>query len=264
MYKLLVLIGIISISASPCLAQSQPPIEAYGELPEIRLAALSDSGTKIAMLLESDGAPRVAIYDLEGGAPQAVGTGEAQVRGLDFARDDTVILKASETTRTRGYSGRFEYSGASSLDLETMDVQLLLKGATRGLWPAQSGLGKIIGHSTSSRHIYMPGWWANNEFSDPEYHVFRVDLETGRGRILLRGRTDTIDWIVSSAGEMIAREDYSNSKNQYQVFAKVDGKTKLIYEQSDVARPPLSLMGVMPDKSALVISTDRDLGYFHL
>lgn len=254
MIRLLAVFGIISIFASPCFAQSQPPIEAYGELPEIRYAAISDSGTKVAMVLEADGETRVAVYDLNGGEPKAVGTGDVQIRGIDFANDDIVILKASEATRTRGYLGRYEYSGAFSLNLESMDVQLLLKGGTRGLWDAQSGLGRIIGHSASSRHVFMPGWWANNLYADPEYHVFRVDLDTGRGRVLLRGKTDTTDWIVSSEGDMIAREDYSNERNQYRIYANIDGKTKLIYEQSNVAQPPVSLIGVMPDKAALVIS----------
>lgn len=254
MVRLFAVLGIIAVFTMPCFAQSQPPIEAYGELPEIRHAAISDSGTKVAMVLEADGETRVAVYDLNGGEPKAVGTGDVQIRGIDFASDDVVILKASETTRTRGFLGRYEYSGAFSLNLETMDVQLLLKGGTRGLWDAQSGLGRIIGHSASSRHVFMPGWWANNLYADPEYHVFRVDLETGRGRVLLRGKTDTTDWIVSSEGEMIAREDYSNSENNYRIYANIDGNTELIYEQSDVARPPVSIIGVMPDKSALVIS----------
>ena len=254
MIRLLAVFGIISSFALPCFAQSQPPIEAYGELPEIRYAAISDSGTKVAMVLETDGETRVAVYDLNGGEPKAVGTGNVQIRGIDFANDDIVILKASEATRTRGYLGRYEYTGAFSLNLESMDVQLLLKGGTRGLWDAQSGLGRIIGHSASSRHVFMPGWWANNLYADPEYHVFRVDLDTGRGRVLLRGKTDTTDWIVSSEGDMIAREDYSNERNQYRIYAKIDGETKLIYEQSNVAQPPVSLIGVMPDKAALVIS----------
>lgn len=254
MVRLFAFLGIIVLLAMPCVAQSQPPIEAYGELPEIRYAAISDSGTKVAMVLEADGETRVAVYDLNGGDPKAVGTGDVQIRGIDFASDNVVILKASEATRTRGFLGRYEYSGAFSLNLESMDVQLLLKGGTRGLWDAQSGLGRIIGHSASSQQVFMPGWWANNLYADPEFHVFRVDLETGRGRVLLRGRTDTTDWIVSGEGEMIAREDYSNSEDRYRIYAIVDGKTKLIYEQSDVARPPVSLIGVMPDRSALVIS----------
>ena len=261
MVRLLGLVCFIAVLAAPCFAQSQPPIEAYGELPEIRRAAISDSGSKVAMVLESDGQTRVAVYDLNGGEPKAVGTGDTQVRGIDFANDDVLILRASEATRTRGFFGRYEYTGAFSVDLETMDVQRLLKGKTRGLWAAQSGLGRIVGYSDSSQHVFMPGWWANNEYADPEHHVFRVDLETGRGRILLRGRTDTTDWIVSGRGEMIAREDYSNSRNAYQIHANVDGKTKLIYEQTDAARPPVSLIGVMPDQNALVISTDRVGGY---
>ncbi|MCR9271425.1 MAG: prolyl oligopeptidase family serine peptidase [Hyphomonadaceae bacterium] len=254
MVKLFAVFGFIAVFNLPCLAQSQPPIEAYGELPEIRYAAISDSGTKVAMVLEAGGETRVAVYDLMGGEPKAIGTGDVQIRGLDFASDDLVILKTSETTRTRGYLGRFEYSGAFSLNLETMDVQLLLKGGTSGLWDAQGGLGRIIGHSASSREVFMPGWWANNLYADPEYHVFRVDLDTGRGRVLLRGRTDTRGWIVSDEGEMIARADYSNDKDQYRIYAKVDGKTKLIYEQSNMKRPLVSLVGVMPDNSGLVIS----------
>lgn len=257
MMRLSVLLSFILPLAVPSFAQSKPPIEAYGALPEIRYAAISDSGAKIAMVLESNGGTRVAVYDMNGEASKAIGTGDTQVRGIDFLNDDFIILKASEATRTRGFRGRYEYTGAFSIDLNSLEVRQLLKG-TSGLWDAQSGIGRIIGHSDTPGEVFMPAWWANSEFADPEYHVFSVNVATGRGRVAVRGRTDTTDWIVSSHGEQIARADYSNTDNTYRIYSDVGGKNSLIYEQTNVARPPVSLMGVMPDEEALVIFTERN------
>ena len=264
MKRLVAFLGMFGLFVAPAIAQTQPPIEAYGELPTIRLAAISDSGSKVAMLIDVEGEARVAVYDLNGGEPKAVGVGDTQVRGIDFAGENMVILKASEATRTRGFIGRYEYTGAFSLNLETLEVRQLLKGRTQGLWSGQSGIGYIVGHSATSDHVFMPAWWANNEYADLEYHVFRVDLKTGIGRILLRGRRTTWDWIVSGDGEMIAREDFSDEKNIYQIHANVDGDRQLIYEVKNVQRPPVSLVGVMPDLETLVVSDDRVAGYQQL
>ncbi|MDG1824733.1 MAG: S9 family peptidase [Henriciella sp.] len=252
MFKFFQVLSLTAMFAVPALGQVQPPIEAYGNLPEIRHAAISDSGRKVAMVLEAEGGTRVAVYDLDGGEPKAVGTGDSQVRGVDFAGDDFVILQTSQATRAEGFFGRVEYSGAFSLNLETMKVRELLKD-TKGMWPVQTGLGKIIGHDPAEGEILMPGYWANSDFADPEYHVFRVDLKSGRGRISNRGGNNTRDFVISEDGKLLARVDFSDERNTFRIFTDVGGKNTKIYEQKDVELPPLGVLGVMPDQEALVV-----------
>lgn len=254
MFKFLQLLSLSAVFAAPIFAQIQPPIEAYGELPEIRHAAISDNGRKVAMVLDADGEARVAVYDLDGGEPKAVGVGNSQVRGLDFAGDDFVILNTSQATHIEGFLGRMEYTGAFSLSLETMEVRELLKD-TKGMWPAQSGLGKIIGHNAADDEIYMPGWWGNSDFAQPEYHVFRVNLDNGRGRILERGGYHTDEFVMAQDGNMLARVDFDDDRNSFRVFTDVGGLNTKIYEQKDVTRPPFFIEGVLPNQEALVLVT---------
>jgi acetyl esterase/lipase len=254
MFKFIKSLGVTALFALPVFAQVQPPIEAYGDLPEIRHAAISDSGNKVAMVIDADGDARVAVYDLDGGEPKAVGTGDSQVRGLDFAGDDFVILNTSQATHIEGFLGRMEYSGAFSLNLETMEVRELLKD-TKGMWPAQSGLGTIIGHNPSESEVLMPGFWGNSDFAQPEYHVFRVNLENGRGRILERGGYHTNEFVIAEDGTMLARVDFDDGRNTFRVFTDIGGLNTKIYEQKNVTRSPFFIEGVMPNREALVLVT---------
>lgn len=245
---------LMAAVASPSLAQTTPPLEAYGALPQIRQAAMSPDGRKIAMAMEVDGEARLAVFDLDGGAPKAIGTGEAQVRGLSFAGNDHVILQASDALRPRGFRGQIEYSGAFAVNLEKMEVQRLLQGNTKGLYPAQTGLGRIVGFNETGTMAYMPGWYAEYRGAQPEYHLFRVNLETGRGVIMHHGSGDTRDWFVTPAGDILAREDFSNRHEAYKVITNVGKRNTTILEERDVERPPYSLMAVKAGNEALIVS----------
>ena len=239
-------------------SQTQPPIEAYGELPEIRYAALSDNGRKIALAKNQDGESLVVIYDMDGAPPVGVDVTNIQVRGLDFVGDEHVIIRASKATRTHGYRGRYEYSAAFAFSLENKKIRQLLRG-TKGLYPAQSGLGQIVGKSVKDREVFMPAWMGA---TTAEKDLLRVDLERGRGRGFRRGNPNTLDWLVTPNGTVLAREDYSNKQDRYEIYTYVSGKSRLIYEMKDVARPPFALYGVKPGNDALIIVNRGKAGGF--
>ena len=254
MLRLLRVLSAFFYLSFQAVAQIQPPIEAYGELPEIRYAALSDSGKKIAMAMNRDGESLIALYTEGEGFSGAISTENIAVRGLDFVGEDYVIINASETTRISGFRGRHDYSAAFAMNLKTNSIKQLLR-RTDDIYPGQSGLGKIVGHSNNGR-LQMPAF-AGSIGVDPNYYLYSVDLDTGRGRVAHRGAKDTIDYIVDSDGTVLAREDYSNSRNKYEIYTWRDGKKALVYEQVDARRIPVSLSGVKPDKSALIVTSRK-------
>lgn len=231
--------------------RASPPIEAYGALPEIRSMALSPDGKHTAYLYSKDGAEALIVYSFEEGVVGGARTDKIKARSVSFAGPDHVILKASETTRVFGYRGRFEFSAAFSYGLKTKKVNQLLQ-RTEDLHRAQSGLGKIVGTSPDGKFVFMPGFSGDAE--KPPYSLFKVDLDSGRGRIVSRGLPNVIDWFVDEKGEPLAREEFNNDRDKYKIIVRNSGKWDTILEE-DSARPPYSLMGVKADRSAFVLYT---------
>jgi len=237
------------------VARAAPPIEAYGNLPEIRSLAISPNGKHFAYLLDSPEVEGLVVHELGVGAVGGAHTDKVKARFVEFASSDHAILRASETTSVYGYKGRFEHSAAISYDIPANKLTLLLK-KTEDLFPAQSGLGRILGVNHDGRRVFMPAFTGRGY--NPSYDLLSVDLRNGRGRITTRGTSDTIDWIVNREGVVLAREDYDNDRNKYEIRTRLRGSWEQVFEQ-DASQIPLSLVGVNPDQSALIV-VDRTKG----
>lgn len=228
-----------------------PPLEAYGELPDIRAGAVSPDGAHVAFLVRRDGRDVVLLFSIETKKSSAVAVvDKIAARGLFFADNTHLILIVSDTARQVGFKGRWEDSAAYSIDIATKRMQPLLR-RTEDLYPAQTGLGTVLGRNRKEPVVYMPAY-SGEVGADPDYNLFAVNLNTGKGRAIGRGRTITTDWIVDSQGNVLAREDYSNARDNYQIWSGLEGKLKLIYE-TDADVPPYSLIGVNPGKTALIV-----------
>ncbi|RMF01753.1 MAG: hypothetical protein D6773_09660, partial [Alphaproteobacteria bacterium] len=203
-----------------------PPLEAYGELPGYRLFALSPDGEHAAFVARRDGRDIVVLYTRSTGeASGLMGVDKISVRDLFFADNDHVILVASETARQYGFRGKWEDSAAFSINIRTGKRKTLLRG-TEGIYPAQTGLGDIVGRNPEKSKVFMPAFYGQAG-SDPPLHVFEVDLDTGYGRIYKKGLSITSDWFLDEAGVVLAREDYSNDRDFYKIWTYKDGGRKL-------------------------------------
>ncbi|VAW06769.1 hypothetical protein MNBD_ALPHA05-871, partial [hydrothermal vent metagenome] len=222
------------------VARAAPPIEAYGNLPEIRSLAISPNGKHFAYLLDSPEIEGLVVHELGVGAVGGVKTDKIKARFVEFASPDHVILRASETTSVFGFRGRFEHSAAISYNIRADKLTVLLK-KTEDLFPAQTGLGRILGVNRDGRRVFMPAFMGRG--NNPGYDLLSVDLRNGRGRVVSRGNSDTIDWIVNREGIVLAREDYDNDRNKYEIRTRLRGSWEQVFAQS-ASQIPLSLVGV--------------------
>ncbi len=242
---------LMAICAPLALGQvSPPPLEAYGRLPLFSDAELSTDGSRIAAIANAaDGGSALMVMGRDGKMIRQVGTNALKPRGVAFYDDDHVILFASETIKTTGFKGRYEYSGAYSINLESGATVTLLD-RTPELFPAQGGLGKIVGRGDDKSTVLMPAF-VGSAYSEPTYNLLKVRLGDGRGRNALNGSNDTIDWFTDGRGGAFARERYNNKRNEYRVDVR-DGKGwRTILEDTDAKTPPISISGIMPDGSGL-------------
>ncbi len=235
----------------------KPPLEAYGALPRIADAELSPDGERVATIANLEDGARMIVFTLSGDvAPKQVGVGDIKARNVEFFDNQHVIFRASETTTTYGFRGEYEYSGAFSFNLETNKIEQLLR-RNANLFPAQGGLGKIVGRGKEAGEVLMPADIGERQ-NTPSYDLLRVKLKSPIGRRIMRGTQDTRDWFVGTNGNILARERYDNRSNTYRVQARKNDKWETIYEIEDSILP-MSILGVAPDESGLVfIRTLRD------
>lgn len=254
MKRVLSVIAVFFALSGMAAAQyPQPPIEAYGELPRISDAEISPNGQSFAIIANSGENSRLIVLDKDGALVQQIGVGDIKARGVEFFDNEHIILRVSQTTETFGFRGRYEFDAAFSFNMKTQKIRQLFRGI-EGVYPAQSGLGNIIGEGLKPGKVLMPAYMGDR-YSDPTFDIVAIDLKTGRGRTQLRGTHDTRDWFSDGEGNILARERYDNSRDIYRVQWREGRNWKTIYERKDVSIPPLSMTGIMPDKSGLVFTS---------
>ncbi|MBI1358953.1 MAG: prolyl oligopeptidase family serine peptidase [Alphaproteobacteria bacterium] len=234
-------------------ANAKPPIEAFGDVPIIRAADLSPDGTRIAFLNRVDGVDYLVLHDFRTGKSEPlVSIPKVSADGVAFVGDNYVVLLASTNTNNVGMTDRYEDSEAFAYNLKTKKVVQLLLG-TQGIYPYQSGLGRISGVDPDGRHVYMPAFMSH-QGGGHSLDLLKVSLDTGRG---IRtggkpGTSSTRRWIVGEDGEAIAREDFEERTNTHAVYAYDHGGARKIF--SEVT--PLierSIVGYSRETKSLVI-----------
>ncbi|MDP3736623.1 MAG: prolyl oligopeptidase family serine peptidase [Hyphomonadaceae bacterium] len=257
------LVGIAATLALP--AWAKPPIEAFGETPDIRSMQLSPDGTKLSFLARRGDVEQVMIYDLATKKQEPIATvGEFKARGVSFASDDYVILTASKTTRSLEYfTDKFEDSSSFAINIKTKkSVQLLTK--TPLLWPLQTGLHDIAGYDPSGKHVFMGAFTTDGRLSgNPPHDLLRVSLDTGVG-VATGGRSGshyTRDWVINNKGVVIAREDWDEKTGEYEIHAYDGERMRTIYEIKDLDYT-LGVAGVSKDDKSLIV-TNRDGSEFY-
>lgn len=240
-------ITVISWSAS-----ANPPIEAYGKLPEVSQLALSADGSHIAYFLQNDDEEILTISELGKGVVSAGKIGNVKGGYISFVGNDYVVLTASRTTRW-GSRRNYEYSGAISIRVSDNRSRVLLKDA-KGVYSRQTGLGRIVGFSDRADKVFMPAFMETSS-QLVNYNLLIVDLDTGKATTAGRGSPHTNDWIVGTDGTIFVREDYDEKDDKYSIKTKRNGKWENVYEVN-TDEIPFDLVGLTPDKQAIIIARE--------
>jgi len=87
---------VVAISFLASTASANPPIEAYGELPNVRSMALSPDGTHTAFLMNKDGKDYAAVYKIGEGVIHHGEIKRLKARKIIFPNNDHIIIKAGK------------------------------------------------------------------------------------------------------------------------------------------------------------------------
>lgn len=235
------------------MAFAKPPLEAFGDAPPVRGATISPDGKTIAYISRVKDVDYLAKYDVETGKNEAlIRIPDVKAGATGWVGSNYILLHASVITSNEGRTTKYEDTGAFAYNLTTKKiVQLLID--TRGLYPYQSGLGRIAGIDPDGQYVYMPAYM-DKPGGEPSLDLVKVNLDTGRGaRVAGReGTGSTINWIMNNKGAAVARVDFSEKRGVYEIRAvDANGGTRVIYTET-TRNPTFSIAGFAEHDGALV------------
>ncbi|XOV78871.1 MAG: prolyl oligopeptidase family serine peptidase [Aestuariibacter sp.] len=236
------------------------PLEVYGKLPDKSMLRISPDASKIAYRSVTEDGDAVIIIDLQkkrllGG----INVSEIDPRDIYFVNENQLILVASEDKKILGYRGEHRVSTAFVFDIDSKELrQLLVPG--RGIYEAQTGLGRVSGLSPDGKYLYMPAY-SGKHHDDLTYDLMRVNLtRKGTPRKHKRGRLDAIDYFVDASGEVLARERFDEFDDLHRVESMIDDEWREIYRE-ETPYITKSIVGVTPTGDALVVLAENDEGF---
>ncbi|MGB1984521.1 MAG: alpha/beta hydrolase family protein [Porticoccaceae bacterium] len=253
------IIGATTVAADqyaedPATIES-PTLEDYGLLPKYRSVSLSPDGRHIALIQRKGTQDFFVVRDAK--TLKMIGGFNADkynARDIFFASNDHVILLNSKHKRMAQIRGSFEQANAFVYNLTSQKIKVLL-AQTKGLYPAQS-LTNIVGLNAATNELYMAAYTGNLTTSF-RLDLYRVSLETGRGKVYARGNRNTIGWFVDSKGKVLAREDFDNRERQHRVFSKTSGEWQPIFEKQ-TSVPETFFQAVSDNNSRLLFEDGLD------
>ena len=242
--------------AGPCAAA---PLESYGRLPTLSKIALSPDGKNIAYV-RSDAAKRVVVIRTLG-VPQplaVIDVSEQKLRALQWADDDRLLITMSTTTLPFGFIGhRDEFYLAQWFDVETKSFHPLFDRVPAGSLNVVAGVPQprmVDGHIV----VFVAGFYFPK--SEGQYALYRVDLTTGvTAMVSSASDSHAEDWVVDSAGNIVAESDYYEAQQRWKLKLFRDGEpVQAVDVPAPIEGPEVE--GLSEDGSAIVISLPQTEG----
>lgn len=213
---------------------------------------ISPSGRTVAYRFTNEVQDIVVLMDIENKRLlTSVGVEKVKPQHLMFVDDDTLLLVASKTLRSFRVRGPWEHSTAWLLGTSGGKIRRLLD-RVKSLYPAQSGLGRVVGVQPDRAEIYMPAY-LDTGGKNPPYGLLRVGTKQITERVISRGYHDTIDWFVDANGQPLIREDFDNKKNLHQIYVVNENPYRLLFEEQTNRRTIIPI-GLSPDYTALIFT----------
>jgi dipeptidyl aminopeptidase/acylaminoacyl peptidase len=180
---------------------SPPPLEAYGRLPVVEDIELSPEGDRVAFITVDGENRQLVVQRLDGRERYRLNAGQGKVRDIAWAGADHVLIQATSTGRS-GMSGLREFGVTVAFNLKTRKSAVLLDNTPDTL-PQRMG-SPVVARLRGETVVVAPSWTTKGG-AHYSYDLYRVDLDTGRGAVLVKGGQDVSDWLVGPDGTAEAR-----------------------------------------------------------
>lgn len=242
---------VLSVSRPPAFGDDISA--AFGEFPDVRMMKLSPAGDKVAFLQNRDSGPTLVVSDLssfDNIAALAIET--YKVREIEWANNETLILYSSLAERdVTVRRGRRENTAVFAVNTRKKKIERLLYGK-RGQNRRQYAMGGVIGVDESGGYVYMPAY-TDGDGRSAFGNLLKVSLDHGKGVVVAYADRHTDDYIVTPAGDVLARERFDDMSNVYELQIPgdlLDWKT--VYREVS-GLPPCGLIAATPDHQHIIL-----------
>lgn len=247
---------LVTILTNSCNILATPSLKDYGTLPSVSMVKISPDGSLVAFRKVQDNRDLLVVTSLsDNKIISMLDIAKIQPNNLMFLNDHQLYFLASEYQRVAGFKGKFDTSTGFVLDLNSQKIRQLLTPGSDGIYPGQSGLGRIIGISADGDYAYMPSYLGDPTLldrDDPNYGLVKVKLSSnGKPKAITPGTPHSKEFFTDNQGNLLAEERYNEKTNEHSIWTFDKDTKKLIFKEI-IDFHTKSFVGLTPDYSALV------------
>jgi dipeptidyl aminopeptidase/acylaminoacyl peptidase len=233
-----------------------PPVEAYGKLPAIEAPRLSPDGRHIAFLSSLHGRRCLIIRGLGSEhRSQGVCPGSFEVRSFLWKTDDRLIVEVYSQSQPSGSELRTE-SRLLSVDPTGRDVVPLQD--QRGERAVDFGQDHIVDLLPSDpNHVLIAAYAGDSDSPD----VFKIDVMTGRKRLVVSGENRITSWKTDNAGHVRLGTAVENGLIKIYYRDDDDAPFRLIREVPAERASTFSVLSLSSKPGQLFVASTEETGH---
>lgn len=271
-----VLVALLLACASPAAAETLPAL-AFARLPAIETAVISPDGLRLAYV---GGAPEdrvIFITPIDAGPPVTIRPGLVNVKGLRWAGSRHLLLQIAVFNNDSDFGSGLKtgYTYRRDLIIEAAQGNVLgqlLSGANlsrlaiglpvRSVIDADNPVAIVEGLDLSqdatqaSRLSILP---RKGDHIVPA--LWRVDIVTGKFRMVERGNRQTWGYETDLTGEARLRWDYDDISRTLNLMGRRKGSGGWsLLDRSPIDQPRFKVLGYADPDDALIFCQETDKG----
>lgn len=208
------------------------PVEAFAQLPFIELASLSPDGKHFAGLFAIDGEQRILISSIGSDRSKAMMFAipdETEISRIRWINDDNILVNIYGLQRVELDS--WYISRMFAVNRKSGEVTRLLwkgRGQNAGevIWTPSDGSTEILAAAQDSIYANTDEFWPT---------VYRVNVETGKTRRVVKGKQYVFDWGADHAGNVRIGVGYSDyNQTSRLLYAQEGSKSFRTVDRADL------------------------------
>lgn len=226
------------------------PVAAYAALPAISSVAVSDDGAELAYLSRRGETAQVVVQSRSGEILVTIDVSDRRPNQVFWVSKDHVAIESLVLNSDLVISDS-HFPQLDVVNVRTRGVARVLRSADKGVINAvfDHWRGDHRGEPT----LYVQG--ITSEAYAYTHDVYRIDLNTGRGRRVATGLKDTRGYLVRPDGEIAARIALSEDGSRTRLTApNGSGGWRTVFEQRASLDGP-GIWGFAQDSDKVVVST---------
>ena len=237
------------LAVAPAAAQTTP-VEAYAALPAISSVAVSDDGRELAYLSRRGDTAQVVVQARTGDVLVTVDVSDRRPNRVFWVSKDHVAIESlvlnSDLVISTSHLPQLDV-----VNVRTRGVARVLRSADRGVINAIFDYWR--GDNRGEPTLYVQALTSEGYAYTTD--VYRVDLNSGRGRRIATGLEDTRGYLLRPDGQVAARIAVSRDSGRTRITAPSGGGGwRTVFEHTAPLDGP-AIWGFAQDPDKVIVST---------